>query len=229
MTPKQFVPVQAIIFDLDGLMVDSEVLAKNAWRAVLRRYNQELDNATVHDLLGLCLRDSSRLVRERFQLPVTAEQLAAEKDNLLLSRVSRYLRPMPGLSNMLDAVDDRSLLRAVATSSRSNYATLALETIGVNGFEAIVTADLVQAGKPAPDIYLLAAEMLALPTRACIALEDSPNGIQAARSAGMRCVAVRSAMTASTDLGAANWIYPSLRDVASDLDGLIEGRPGTDS
>ncbi len=228
MTPREVVPVQAIIFDLDGLMVDSEALAKEAWRKVLQRYGHELDTSTIHDLLGLQLADSSRLVWERFRPPISAEQLATEKDRLFLEMVSGNLRPMPGLYDLLDAVDERRLLRAIATSSRSNYAAVALESIGVDGFAAVVTADLVKAGKPAPDIYLAAAKMLDLPPSACIALEDSPNGVQAAQSAGMRCVAVPNAMAAATDLGAADWLYPSLRAVASDLDILIRGMPRSD-
>ena len=215
--------VQAIIFDLDGLMVDSESLAKQAWRKVLDRYGHELDNDTIDALFGLRLADSSRLVKLKFGLPLSAEQVAAEKNHLFMAMLAGNLHPMPGLYELLKAVDERNLTRAVATSSNRDYASVALETIGVDGFSAVITADLVQEGKPAPDIYLAAAKALALPPSACLALEDSPNGVRAAQAAGMRCVAVPNAMTAAMDLSAADWHFHSLRAVAGHLDVLIHG------
>ena len=215
--------VQAIIFDLDGLMVDSESLAKQAWRKVLDRYGHELDNDTIDALFGLRLADSSRLVKLKFGLPLSAEQVAAEKNHLFMAMLAGNLHPMPGLYELLKAVDERNLTRAVATSSNRDYASVALETIGVDGFSAVITADLVQEGKPAPDIYLAAAKALALPPSACLALEDSPNGVRAAQAAGMPCVAIPNAMTAAMDLSAADWHFHSLQAVAGHLDVLIHG------
>ena len=216
-------PVQAIVFDLDGLMVDSEPIAKQAWRTLLARYGHVLDKDTVNDLFGLRLADSSRLVKERFELPLTIEQLAAEKSEIFLASLDGNLRPMPGLFGLLRAVDSRGLLRAVATSSRGDCALAALRIIGVDdGFAALITADLVQNGKPAPDSYLAAADALSLPPSACLALEDSPYGVQAAKAAGMRCVAVPNEITAELDLGEADWLFPSLDAVAENLDRLVQ-------
>ena len=215
--------IQAIIFDLDGLMVDSESLAKQAWQRVLARYGHELDRDTIDALFGLRLADSSRLVKNKFELALSAEQVAAEKNDLFMAMLAGNLHPMPGLYELLKAVDERNLARAVATSSKGDYASVALETIGVDGFAAVITADLVQEGKPAPDTYLAAAKALDLPPSACLALEDSPNGVRAAQAAGMRCVAVPNAMTAAMDLSAADWLFHSLGAVADHLEMLIHG------
>jgi HAD superfamily hydrolase (TIGR01509 family) len=217
-------PIRAIIFDLDGLMVDSEPMAKQAWRTLLARYGHTLDVDTINAILGLRLADSSRLVRDRYQLPLSAEKLAAEENKLFMASLTetRSLTPMPGLFRLLEAVDAHGLVRAVATSSGCHYASVALEMIGADdGFAAVVTGDSVRNGKPAPDIYLAAAEALSLPPSDCLALEDSPNGVLAAKAAGMRCAAVPNDMTADLDLSAADWIFQSLTAVAEQLDRLV--------
>jgi HAD superfamily hydrolase (TIGR01509 family) len=217
-------PVQAIIFDLDGLMVDSEPLAKQAWRIFLARFGHVLDENSINALFGLRLADSSRLIKERFDLSLSAKQVAAEKSKILRDLLlDGKLCTMPGLFDLLRAVDARGLARAVATSSGRDWALFALQTVGAEGgFAAIVTGDRVQNSKPAPDLYLTAAKALSVPPSACLALEDSPYGVQAAKTAGMRCVAVPNEMTAKLDLSAADWLFPSLMAVTAQLDRLVE-------
>jgi HAD superfamily hydrolase (TIGR01509 family) len=166
--------------------------------------------------------DSARVVKERFGLPLTLEQIAKRRAELLLAALPGNLQPMPGLRDVLAAVDARGLRRAVATSSPKSYAPVALREVGVaDGFEALITGDMVERGKPAPDIYLAAAAALSLPAAACLALEDSPNGLGAAKAAGMRCVAVPNELSAGLDLRAADAVLPSLMAVAERLDELI--------
>jgi HAD superfamily hydrolase (TIGR01509 family) len=215
-------PIEAVIFDLDGLMVDSEPLAREAWRTFLAGFGHALDEETVDAMLGLRLMDSAQVVKERFGLPLTLEQIANRRAELLLAALPGNLQPMPGLGEVLAAVDARGLRRAVATSSPKSYAPVALREVGVaDGFAALVTGDMVERGKPAPDIYLAAAAVLGLPAAACLALEDSPNGVRAAKAAGMRCVAVPNELSAGLDLSAADEVLPSLMAMAERLDELI--------
>ena len=215
-------PIQAIIFDLDGLMVDSEPLAKRAWSTLLAGYGHALDLGTTHALLGLRLMDSSRLIKERFNLPLSVEQIADRRADIFLKSLPGNLKPMPGLVELLNAVDSRGLTRAVATSSPSFYAPVALREVGVaGGFAAIITGDMVDRGKPDPDIYLEAANALAVCPTGCLALEDSPNGVKAAKAAGMRCVAVPNALSDRLDLSEADKVLPSLTAVAANLDELL--------
>ena len=214
--------IQAVVFDLDGLMVDSEPLARQAWRQLLAAHGHTLDEDTVNAILGLRLMDSARVVKRRYALPLTVDELAAERGRILLKLLPGNLKPMPGLRTLLAAIDARGLRRAVATSSPAFYAPVALREIGVDGFAALVTGDEVAAGKPAPDIYLAAAAALDLSPDRCLALEDSPNGVRAAKAAGMRCVAVPNALSAALDLSQADLILPSLAHVAEQLDQLLE-------
>jgi len=219
---EMLMPVEAVIFDLDGLMVDSEPLAKQAWRMLLARYGHTLDQEIINAMLGLRLADSSLLVTERFGLPLPASRIAAEEKHIFMGLLDGNLRPMPGLSDLLRAVDARGLPRAVATSSGRDYALIALRTVGVaDGFAAIVTGDDVMHGKPAPDIYLAAAAELGRQAASCLALEDSPIGVSAAKAAGMRCVAVPNELTAELDLRMADRVFPSLMAVTDQLDNLL--------
>ncbi len=216
-------PIEAIIFDLDGLMVDSEPLAKRAWRTMLARHGHTLDKETLGAMFGLRPIDGARLVRDRFSLDLTVEQVAAEKRELFLALVAAGLEPRPGLKQLLNAIDVRGLARAVATSGERDYVPVALDAVGItNGFRAIVTGDDVRNGKPAPDTYLQAAAAINLSPTVCLALEDSPLGVQSAQAAGMACIAVPNEMTAELDLSAADWILPSLAVVAERLDEFLQ-------
>jgi HAD superfamily hydrolase (TIGR01509 family) len=210
--------IQAIIFDLDGLMVDSEPLARQAWQAVLAEYGYELDQMTFDAMLGLRLADSSRLVKERFGLSMSIDEIVALRGRLLLDLVPGNLRPMPGLYTLLDAVEARGLRKAVATSSPRSYAPVALQEVGIaDRFEVTITGDAVAQGKPAPDIYLGACRALQLSPTLCVAIEDSPNGVRAAKAAGMTCIAVPNALSRELDFGQPDAVYPSLSAVAENL------------
>jgi HAD superfamily hydrolase (TIGR01509 family) len=213
--------IKAVVFDLDGLLVDSEPLAKQSWSAVLVKYGRAMDAATAEATFGLRLDDSARLIQERFGIPAPAQQLAEERHQMVLSMLEE-LRPMPGLLDMLRAVDDRGLRRAVATSSGSRYAPAALHAVGAaDGFAAIITGDMVNQGKPAPDVYLAAANAMQLAPDECLAVEDSPNGVQSACEAGMICVAIPNHLTVRLDLSAAHWRFTSLEVLAANLDSVL--------
>jgi HAD superfamily hydrolase (TIGR01509 family) len=208
---------------MDGLMVDSEPLAQQAWLDFLAEHGHTMDQAAFDAILGLRLMDSARVVKERFDLPLTVEQVAARRSALFLAALVGNLKPMPGLHRLLEAVDAHGLPRAVATSSPAAYAPVALREVGAaEGFAAVITGDTVARGKPAPDIYLVAAAALGLSPTVCLALEDSPNGVRAAKAAGMRCIAVPNALSAGLDLSAADAVLPCLADVAARLDEWLE-------
>ncbi|RLC79563.1 MAG: hypothetical protein DRI81_05205, partial [Chloroflexi bacterium] len=212
----------AVILDLDGLMADSEPLAKWAWSQTLARYGRELDDQTFRDVQGMRVADSSRLFCERFALPISPEQAMAKRDELFLQAVPTRLRPRPDLYSLLDELAARELLLGVATSGHRRYVSLAMQTLGLDGrFQAIAAGDDVERGKPAPDIYLLAAERLGVPPDRCLALEDAPLGVQSAVTAGMRCVAVPSQWTAALDFPGAARVFPSLNEVREALDDLL--------
>ncbi len=215
-------PLCAAVFDLDGLMADSEPLAEWAWNQVLARYGQRLDGPTLQAILGLRVVDSARFLCERFRLPIPPEEAMAARDRLFLDAVPGQLQARPGLYRLLDELDARRLPLGVATSGHRRYVALALRTLGVaDRFAAVVTGEDVARGKPAPDVYRQAAARLGVSPVRCLALEDSPIGVEAAWAAGMVCVAVPTVHTAGLGFAHAARVFASLDEVTGALDGLL--------
>ena len=204
-------------------MADSEPLAEWAWNEVLARYGHRLDEALMQEILGLRVVDSARLLCRRFGLPLSPEEAAAARDRVFLEAVPTQLRAQPGLDPLLDALAERGLTLGVATSGHGRYVALALRTLRVERrFQAVVTGDDVTRGKPAPDVFLLAAERLGVPPAGCLVLEDAPLGVAAARAAGMVCVAVPNPRIAPAQFGHADRVLPSLEAVQAELDELLQ-------
>jgi HAD superfamily hydrolase (TIGR01509 family) len=217
--------LQAIIFDLDGLMVDSEPLARQAWDEVLADYGHRLDEATVRQIVGRRTRESAQIVRDSYGLLVPAEELAAAKTRRWQIIWQQGLPPMPGLVELQTELAARALPWAVATSSPRAYAVGVLQQLGLaDSCGAIAGGDEVTRGKPEPDIYLLAAERLGVAPDACLALEDSVPGARAAQAAGMAVVAIPNG-TPAASFGFADHVLESLHFVAGQLDRLLQAGP----
>jgi HAD superfamily hydrolase (TIGR01509 family) len=181
-----------------------------------------LDDRTFRAVQGMRVADSARLFCERFSLPVSPAEAMAERDRLFLEAIPTRLRARPGLYYLLDELATREVPLAIGTSGHRRYLTLAMQTLDLDGrFRAVATGDEVESGKPAPDIYLLAAERLGVPPDRCLALEDAPLGVEAAVAAGMTCVAVPSQWTATLEFPGASWVFPSLHEVREALDDLL--------
>ncbi len=204
--------VQSIIFDLDGLLADSEPLQKAAWRAYLAQHGRTLEPSLIKRTFGLRLRESASLVKQTLDLPFALEQIMEERDAIFLRSLPGRLQPMPYARESVAAVRHRGMRTALATSGHRRYVNIALRELDLHhAFDAVVTGDSVEYGKPAPDIFLRAAALLDVPHAQCVVVEDSPHGITAARRAGMIAVAIPNAMTQELDFGAATFICPSLR------------------
>jgi pseudouridine-5'-monophosphatase len=211
--------VQAVIFDLDGLLVDSEPLQLRAWEQSLARFGVVLSDEVLAQMYGRRLHDAAVAVVDAFALPTTPEALALERDALFLSQVPGAVPAMPGARELVEALRSREISIALATSGHRRYADLALASAGLVGlFEVEITGEMVERGKPEPDTFLLAAERLAVPTNHCLVLEDSPNGLEAAKRAGMRCIVIPLPDMRKTSFEGADAILGSLRDVLPRLE-----------
>lgn len=203
--------IKAVLWDFDGLVANSEPLQKAAWRAYLAHYGHELSEGLVDRMFGLRLLESAALVRETLALPFPVDQIMAERDAIFFDSLPGVLQPMPYAREAITAVRARGLRMALATSGHARYIALALRELDLEGaFDAVVTGDTVERGKPAPDIFLRAAELLAVDPARCVVVEDAPHGVAAAKAAGMVAVAVPNELTNDLDFGAADVICPSL-------------------
>jgi HAD superfamily hydrolase (TIGR01509 family) len=205
--------IDAVIFDMDGLMVDTEPLSRQAWDMAIRPFGHTLDESTYQRMIGLRSDESIQIVRQTFNLSLTAEELYKQKNTHYRRLRAQGIPVMEGLWALLDVVEARCLPWAVATSSPRAQAEEVLGQLGLLArCQALVGGDEVSRGKPAPDIYLLAAERLQIPPGCCLALEDSLPGSQAAAAAGMTTVVVPNGRSPA-DFPHVHHVLRSLHDV----------------
>ena len=179
--------VGAVIFDMDGLMVDTEPVYQAAWRQAATELGYDLDDELYAKFVGRPTTACEAIIIEQFGATFPLERFRERWPALWRSDVERNgIRAKPGLEEILTLVDSRRLPKAVATSSEAEYVEVTLRRAGLAGrFDAMVTGGEVARGKPEPDIYLAAARKLGLPPSDCVALEDSEAGILAIQRAGM--------------------------------------------
>jgi putative hydrolase of the HAD superfamily len=212
--------IGALIFDFDGLILDTETCTYETTAGIFAEHGETLDLGWWHSIIGTADHPHwSEILADRLGRPVDREALVAWREERRLE-VLRALPPCAGVVELLDDAAAEGIPTAVASSSGLEWVGGHLERLGLrSAFAAVVTRDDLSGAdartKPAPDLFLLAAERLGVEPAHCVAFEDSPNGVAAARAAGMAVVAVPGPMTAGLDLSAADLVVPSL--VETDL------------
>ena len=210
--------IEAVLFDLDGLRVDSEHHSIASWQAVLAKRGVQFDQAALDSVLGQRVIETAQTAIRLFHLPEQPEDLANEKAEYQITHLDGNVKPMSGLSELLDFIDRSGLKKAVASSGLRRYIDAVLINAHIhNRFNIIVSGEDVVNGKPAPDVFLAAARALNVAPQNCLVLEDAPFGVQAAKAAGMTCFAVPNPSAGALDLSLADRIVPSLHEVINYL------------
>lgn len=212
-------PIHAVIFDLDGTIVDTEPLQQLA-------FNQWLEINGINYLIneeeygrvfvGVSVYENAAWLIGRFGLTQTQTEIRREHDALYARLIAdpKNLSAMPGLMTLLSLLQERDIIRAVATGSPRDHAELVLSGLGINShFRTVVTGSDISCPKPDPEIYLRALTMLNVAAVNAIALEDSAAGVSAAKQAGLQVVAVPNRYTAQQDLTHADARVGSLEQV----------------
>jgi HAD superfamily hydrolase (TIGR01509 family) len=181
---------EAVVFDLDGILLDSESVWGEAKRQVTEEAGGHWRPDAIREMMGMSSVEWSRYLHDHLDVPIAPEKI---NDAVVERMTALYRERLPLLPGGVEAV--RSLAQrwplAVASSSNRPVIDLALELAGIaDAFAATVSSEEVASGKPAPDVYLEAARRLGVAPDACVAVEDSTNGIRAADAAGMRVIAV---------------------------------------
>jgi HAD superfamily hydrolase (TIGR01509 family) len=216
--------LQAIVFDMDGLMVDSEPLSRQAWDEFLRPYGGHITDAMQSQIIGLRADISTPLIQEAFDIPLSVPQII-EQRAVMYARIREQGVPvMPGLVELQAAIWQRGIPWAVASSSGQRHVQEMLVQLElVDKVFATACGDEVAHGKPAPDLYLLAAARLGIDPTLCLALEDSAPGSQAAVAAGMTVIAIPNGQTTGADFSHVQAVVTSLHEVVANLDEWLMG------
>src|SRR5437773_2096430 len=183
--------LSAIIFDLDGVLADSEPWWNQVDAKLLAEYGVTYRGESHQSVLGVSYRLAVEFYKKAFGLSVPTEEMMRRRGEIATEFFADRVGLFPGVKKVLEELRQMKLHLAVATSSVSASARPFLDRHQLTRFfEVIVTGDEVEHGKPAPDIYLCAAEHLGIPGHACLVVEDALAGVAAARAANMRVVAI---------------------------------------
>ena len=183
--------VHAVIFDMDGLLVDTETVSRESMTLAARQMGYELPHDVFVQLVGLSFAKSGAIVSDHFGPAFDVPAFQAESTRLYRAAGEIGVALKAGVVELLDLLDDLGLPRAIATSSHHQDVDRNLGHHGLRGrFHAVVAGGDYARSKPFPDPFLKAAELLGVDPADCLALEDSHNGIRAAHAAGMMAVMV---------------------------------------
>ena len=220
---------RAVIFDVDGVLVDSYRAHYEAWKRVGRRAGRPIGENTFASLFGRRNREILRLLWGDVLTEAQAEELAQWKEVQYREVLRADFRPMDGAAELVDALKAAGFLLAVGSSGPPENVRIALEGLGrARLFDAMVTGDEVRAGKPDPEVFLKASAKLGVEPRSSAVVEDAVAGVEAARRAGMAAIALVGTATreALTEAGA-DLVVESLRELSPErIAVLIDGRSG---
>ena len=189
-------PVEAVVLDMDGLLIDTEPVWRAAQSAVFAGIGVTLSERDLIDSTGQPVEELIPVWRRRSPGPdlASTELSDGEIADRIIDQVIGYVKargqPMPGVTAAIALFDRYGLRLAIASSSPLRLIDAVCDRLGLARIEVRCSAMDEARGKPAPDVYLTAARRIGVPAARCLALEDSPHGVASAKSAGMRCVAV---------------------------------------
>jgi HAD superfamily hydrolase (TIGR01509 family) len=208
-------PVKAVVFDMDGLLFDTERLYQQAFVSAAEELGHAADHDTFRLLIGAPWPTGRRILLERYGADFRVDELTGVWMSHFRRLIEVDLPLKPGALELLAVLDRRALPRAIATSSSHKTVAhhLAMHRLA-DRFHAIVAAGDYANGKPAPDPFLLAATRLAVDPRDCLALEDSFHGVRAAHAAGMMTVMVPDMLQPTDEIRGLCRVLASLHEVA---------------
>lgn len=204
---------KAVIFDLDGVLWDGEPLYHEAFNVVLQPYGHIVTAEDYVQIIGNSVEIAWAWVLDRFAIEEAPDRFYREYDAAVINLMRAPIEPLRGVRELVAALKSRGIPVGLASASLRNWVDTTLAGIGLqDAFDTTVTASEVQHSKPAPDLYLLAAKNLGLDPALCIAVEDTPSGVRAAKAAGMYAVQSRVSSTALPPIEAADAVIEAYVD-----------------
>lgn len=211
--PSPTSPLRAVVFDLDGLMFNTEELYQEVGSTVLARRGCAFTPELLNEMMGRQSAKALQIMIDWNNLTDTVEELASESMHVMHGLLGTRLSPMPGLLDLLTALEQAHIPKAIATSSGREFLDAVLWQSGLVGrFAFTIAGNEIEHGKPAPDIYLLAAEKHGCRPQEVLVLEDSQIGCRAAVAADTYAVAVPSGHSHTHEFPGARFVADTLAD-----------------
>ncbi|MDP3998890.1 MAG: HAD family phosphatase [bacterium] len=211
--------IKAVIFDMDGLLIDTEPIWTLVDQRFLARYGKDYRPIDKSRFMGSGVREFIKFIKKKFAIDENEEKLLSERMEIFQSLVNEDLKLMSGAENLLQELSKNGYLVAMATGNTRQMMDLMTENLKIRKyFNVTVSSDEVPHGKPAPDIFLEAARRFDISPKECLVLEDAINGVVAAKAAGMRAIAVcDQRYNKPESFTEADMVVGSLKEITSEL------------
>ncbi len=209
---------RAFIFDMDGVLIDSESFYSEMERINFNELGLDIPHDEHITYQGTATDEMWKIIKANHGLPHSVEELVTMTNNLTIPvfQAMERIEPMPGVVDLLDLLKARKIPMALASSSFPEVIEIVLDKTGLRTyFEVVVNSRMAGKSKPAPDIFLLAARKLKTAPADCIVIEDSTNGITAAKNAGMHCIAYNGPGSEFQDQSGANAIIRNYAELVT--------------
>lgn len=193
--------IQAVLFDMDGLMFDTERLYVKAWKEVGKQLGIPIDDRFLIPSRGLVRADSRKLFEQLYKPTIDYSEIIDLRQEMMEKELKKGIDCKSGLMELLDYLKKNQYKIALATSTPKERAIRMLEETGTEKyFDGFVFGDMIERGKPEPDIFIKAAQKVQVPAENCLVLEDSGNGIRAGKKAGCYVIMIPDLVPATAEI-----------------------------
>jgi len=211
---------KCIIFDMDGVIIDSEPIHMAIEKEVLKRLGISISDKEHHSMIGTTDKVMWTHLKSKYKLPQQVDELVSLKQDSYEAYImgNKNLQPIFHITVLINALYRKGFLLTLASSSARNQVSHILKAFGLDTFfHAIVSGDDVKYGKPNPDIFQKTSELVGVSAKYCVVIEDSENGVLAAKKAGMKCIGYRNPNSGKQDLHGADIVVNSFDKLSPDV------------
>lgn len=211
--------MKAVIFDMDGVLVDSQPYHFKADIDTMAEYGVIKDQKFYESFAGTLTADRMRTLKEMFGLDAPVEEMTIKRENMILDIMGKDdIKPVLGIPEFLRSIKEKGLTTAVASSSDYKLINLILDRLKIaKYFDSVTSGSDVKRGKPSPDVFLLAAERIGIEPAECLVVEDSENGVKAAKATGMKALGYINPTSGKQDLSLADFITDDFKKISIDM------------
>ncbi|PNR95327.1 HAD family phosphatase [Petrotoga sp. 9PWA.NaAc.5.4] len=211
--------IKAIIFDMDGVIIDSEPIHYDANKRIFDELGIPITQSIYVKYIGVSNEDMWNEIKNEYDLKQTVQELVDRQNLENLEHIKKYAKePISGVVELLELLKNNSYKVALASSSPEILIKEVLEKFQLSKyFDVVVSAESVSRGKPKPDLFIYTAGLLNVKPRECLVIEDSKNGVKAAKCAGMVCIGFNNPNSMNQDLSKADIIVENMNEITLEL------------
>jgi len=213
--------IKAVIFDLDGVIVESEDAHIESERQTFQKHNVKISAEELHTYTGTTAKAMFTDLIAKYKLNTTFQEINSQKEEILLKLLDQDANPTKGVLRLIQELKRKKIKLAVGSSSTRKLVDFILNKLNLTyTFDQVITAEDINLSKPDPEIFLKAAAELGVNSRQCLVIEDSKLGVEAAKSAGMKCAGYRNPHSGNQDLSKADCVIDDFSKV--DIERMLE-------